>query len=162
MQRYNQVKAFTPEDFWYILLSLKRRIDREEKKVDFTWRREHLFEVDVVNEIYEDIMENPRARVTKVTQKNTKKWWVFHLHLRWFHLSSSQETTATDDRRASKGRITAPQAGTKESFGCMSIVNLFLLVSFKGSARSPKSYINKAFFHIPVQKRTNMIPNLTS
>ncbi|KAN0091264.1 DNA topoisomerase, type IA, core domain containing protein [Tylopilus felleus] len=74
VQRYNQVKAFTPEDFWYILLSLKRQINGEEKKIDFTWRRGHLFEVDVVNEIYEDIMENPRARVTKVTQKNTKKW----------------------------------------------------------------------------------------
>ncbi|KAG8214045.1 DNA topoisomerase [Butyriboletus roseoflavus] len=74
VQRYNQVKAFTPEDFWYIILSLNRQIDGEDKKVDFTWRRGHLFEVDVVNEIYEDIMENPRARVTKVTQKNTKKW----------------------------------------------------------------------------------------
>ncbi|KAI9571123.1 DNA topoisomerase [Boletus coccyginus] len=74
VQRYNQVKAFTPEDFWYILLSLNRQIDGEEKKVDFTWRRGHLFEVDVANEIYEDIIENPRARVTKVTQKNTKKW----------------------------------------------------------------------------------------
>ena len=120
VQRYNQVKAFIPEDFWYILLSIKRRIDREEKKVDFTWRRGHLFEVDVVNEIYEDIMENPLARVTKVTQKNTKKWCVFYLHLR-LHPFSSQETTTTDDRRASKGRITTPQASTQESFGCMSI-----------------------------------------
>lgn len=120
VQRYNQVKAFIPEDFWYILLSIKRRIDREEKKVDFTWRRGHLFEVDVVNEIYEDIMENPLARVTKVTQKSTKKWCVFYLHLR-LHPFSSQETTTTDDRRASKGRITTPQASTQESFGCMSI-----------------------------------------
>ncbi|KAF8134539.1 DNA topoisomerase [Boletus edulis] len=74
VQRYNQVKAFTPEDFWYILLSLNRQIDRKENKVDFTWRRGHLFEVEVVNEIYDDITEHPRARVTKVTQKNTKKW----------------------------------------------------------------------------------------
>ncbi|KIJ18604.1 hypothetical protein PAXINDRAFT_110078 [Paxillus involutus ATCC 200175] len=74
VQRYNQVKAFTPEDFWYILLSLNRGINGEEKKVDFTWRRGHLFEADVVTEIYEDILENPRARVTKVTRKNTKKF----------------------------------------------------------------------------------------
>lgn len=123
VQRYNQVKAFTPEDFWYILLSLNRQINGEDKKVDFTWRRGHLFEADVVNEIYEDIMENPRARVTKVTQKNTKKWCVFHFRLQ-LHPFTLQETTATDDRRASKGRVTAPQASTKESSGCMSIRQL--------------------------------------
>jgi hypothetical protein len=125
------VKAFTPEDFWYILLSLKRRIEREEKKVDFTWRRGHLFEVDVVNEIYEDIVENPLARVTKVTKKNTKKWCVFYLHLQ-LHPFSSQETTTADDRRASKGRIAAPQASTKESFGCMSIRQLVPLGIVQG------------------------------
>ncbi|KAG9316734.1 prokaryotic type I DNA topoisomerase, partial [Chiua virens] len=74
VQRYKQVKEFTPEDFWHILLSLDRQVHGEAKRVDFTWRRGHIFELDVVNEIYEDIIENPRARVTKVTQKNTKKW----------------------------------------------------------------------------------------
>ncbi|KIM69269.1 hypothetical protein SCLCIDRAFT_1177215 [Scleroderma citrinum Foug A] len=74
VSRYNQVKSFTPEDFWYISLSLERELDREMKKVDFTWRRGHLFEEDVVIEIYEDGMESPRARVVKVTKKNVKKW----------------------------------------------------------------------------------------
>jgi len=74
VSRYNQVKSFTPEDFWYISLSLERELDREMKKVDFTWRRGHLFEEDVVIEIYEDITESPRARVVKVTKKNVKKW----------------------------------------------------------------------------------------
>ncbi|KAI6169344.1 DNA topoisomerase III [Pisolithus thermaeus] len=72
--RYNQVKSFTPEDFWYILLSLDREIGGENKKVGFTWRRGHLFALDVVTEIYEDIAESRRARVTKVTKKNVKKW----------------------------------------------------------------------------------------
>ena len=117
VHRYNQVKAFTPEDFWYILLSLNREIDGEEKKIDFTWRRGHIFEVDIVNEIYDDIMENPRARVTKVTQKNTKKWCVVHIHFP-LHPFNLQETSTTDDRRAPKGGITAPQASAQESFGC--------------------------------------------
>ncbi|KAI6113286.1 DNA topoisomerase [Pisolithus croceorrhizus] len=56
--RYNQVKSFTPEDFWYILLSLDREIGGEQE----------------VTEIYEDITESPRARVMKVTKKNVKKW----------------------------------------------------------------------------------------
>ncbi|KAL4074090.1 DNA topoisomerase [Scleroderma citrinum] len=74
VSRYNQVKSFTPEDFWYIFLSLERELDGEMKKVEFTWRRGHLFEEDVVIEIYEDISEFPRARVVKVTKKNVKKW----------------------------------------------------------------------------------------
>lgn len=155
------MKAFTPEDFWYILLSLKRQVAGEEKKVDFTWRRGHLFEVDIVNEIYEDIMENPRARVTRVTQKNTKKWCVFHTHhpIQPFSL---QETTTPDDCRASKSRITAPQTSTKEGFGCMFTPNSSRGVSFMDIIRSPKSSINRAFFHILAQKRINMIPNSTS
>jgi DNA topoisomerase IA len=101
------VKAFIPEDFWYILLSLNREINGEVKKVDFTWRRGHLFEADVVAEIFEDILENSRARVTKVTQKNTKKWYVILLF--FFNRAShrNQETATTDDRRASKGGIEA-------------------------------------------------------
>ncbi|KAG6335258.1 hypothetical protein ID866_3833 [Astraeus odoratus] len=74
VSRYKQVKSFTPENFWYIYLSLDRELDGEMKKVDFTWRRGHLFEYDVVLEIFEDILEIPRARVIKVTKKNTKKW----------------------------------------------------------------------------------------
>lgn len=115
------MKAFTPEDFWYIILSLNRQINGEDKKVDFTWRRGHLFEVDVANEIYEDIVENPRAQVTKVTQKNTKKWCVFYFRFQLYPFNLPKETTTIDDRRASKGRITAPQASTKKSFRCMSI-----------------------------------------
>ncbi|KIJ68114.1 hypothetical protein HYDPIDRAFT_83606 [Hydnomerulius pinastri MD-312] len=76
VSRWQQVQSFTPEDFWYILLSLNRPIQGEDTKVDFTWKRGHLFEEEVVREIYEDIMVNPRARVVKVTQKNTKKWQV--------------------------------------------------------------------------------------
>lgn len=73
--RYNQVKAFTPEDFWYILLSLNRAApDGEELQVDFGWRRGHLFDEEVVQEIYGGVIEAERARVVKVTEKNVKKW----------------------------------------------------------------------------------------
>ncbi|KAH7920702.1 prokaryotic type I DNA topoisomerase [Leucogyrophana mollusca] len=70
VSRYQQVKAFVPENFWYILLSL----NREDKEVQFNWRRGHIFDFDVIMLIYEDVLECPRARVVKVTQKNTKKW----------------------------------------------------------------------------------------
>lgn len=69
VQRYNQVKSFVPEDFWYIHLS----VDRDEMKVDFNWKRGHLFEHQVVAEIYEEVLQSPTARVVKVTQKDVKK-----------------------------------------------------------------------------------------
>jgi len=69
VQRYNQVKSFVPEDFWYIHLS----VDRDDKKVDFNWKRGHLFEHDVIVEIYEEVLESPTARVVKVTKKDVKK-----------------------------------------------------------------------------------------
>ncbi|KAG2148661.1 DNA topoisomerase [Suillus bovinus] len=70
VQRYNQVKSFVPEDFWYINFS----VDRDDKKVDFNWKRGHLFEPDIVAEIYEEILQSPSARVVKVTQKDVKKY----------------------------------------------------------------------------------------
>jgi DNA topoisomerase-3 len=48
-------------------------VDRDDKKVDFNWKRGHLFESDVVAEIYEEILQSPTARVVKVTQKDVKK-----------------------------------------------------------------------------------------
>ncbi|KAI0697280.1 DNA topoisomerase [Cytidiella melzeri] len=72
VSRYNQVKAFRPETFWYIFLALAREEDPAE--TPFTWRRGHLFDVAVAIALYEHVLINPLARVTKVTQKDTKKW----------------------------------------------------------------------------------------
>ncbi|KAH9008050.1 DNA topoisomerase, partial [Lactarius deliciosus] len=41
----------------------------------FTWRRGHLFNFTVAYAIYEGVLEDNLARVTKVTKKNTKKWY---------------------------------------------------------------------------------------
>lgn len=73
--RYNKVKNFRPEPFWYIYLSLTRPSSAEEQPVDteFTWRRGHLFHLQAAWALYEAALEYPTARVTKVTSKETKK-----------------------------------------------------------------------------------------
>lgn len=76
VSRYNQVKAFVPELFWYIYLALTR-VDEttgEEIETPFTWRRGHLFELETALALYEQVLDNPTAKVTQVTNKNTKKW----------------------------------------------------------------------------------------
>ena len=154
------MKAFTPEDLWYILLSVNRQIDGEEKKVDFTWRRGRVFEVDVVNEIYEDITENSRARVMKVTQKNTKKWYVFCFVFDHTNLFSRKPLPLTTVELQKAGSRLLKLAPKKVLDVCPSVN--FRLVSFKGSVRSPKSSISRVSFRIRARKRTNMIPNSTS
>ncbi|KAJ8518158.1 hypothetical protein ONZ45_g4767 [Pleurotus djamor] len=68
--RFKDVRNFIPEAFWYIYLALVR--NQEETK--FSWRRNHLFDMDVAAVIYQEVLANPTARVTKVTKKPTKKW----------------------------------------------------------------------------------------
>ncbi|KAJ6476019.1 prokaryotic type I DNA topoisomerase [Mycena vitilis] len=76
VQRYLQVKNFVPELFWYIFLSLSRPSSSQGGSVEteFKWRRVHLFDHDAAAVIYEHVISNPTARVTKVVEKNTKKW----------------------------------------------------------------------------------------
>ena len=77
MSRYNQVKAFRPETFWYIYLSITRESNEGEEEVTvFTWRRRHLFDFDVAMAIYEHVLESPVARVTEVRSKDSKKWFL--------------------------------------------------------------------------------------
>ena len=77
MSRYNQVKAFRPETFWYIYMSITRESNEGvEEETVFTWRRGHLFDFDVAMAIYEHVLESPVARVTEVKSKDTKKWFL--------------------------------------------------------------------------------------
>jgi len=81
VSRYEQVKAFVPETFWYIYLALIRpaggddpsQRDKERQTI-FTWKRGHLFDFDIALMLYEMVLERPMARVTKVVKKETKKW----------------------------------------------------------------------------------------
>lgn len=71
VSRYQQVKSFTPEPFWYIFMSVARDGGPE---CPFTWRRGHIFEFLVAVTLYEQVLESKTAKVTKITKKTTKKW----------------------------------------------------------------------------------------
>lgn len=65
-----------PEPFWYIAVSLMREGEEREEasEVSFTWRRGHLFDLPFATTLYEQCVEEPTARVTKVETKPTSKW----------------------------------------------------------------------------------------
>jgi DNA topoisomerase III len=74
VSRFDQVKAFKPEKFWYIYLALNHDVTGNQEETPFTWSRGHLFDFSVAYAIYVGVLEDNLARVVKVTKKNTKKW----------------------------------------------------------------------------------------
>jgi DNA topoisomerase-3 len=64
------VKNFKPETFW----GIKVVHVQERKKVNFLWRRVHLFDRAAVIVMLERCLLAKTAKVTKVNQKPTSKW----------------------------------------------------------------------------------------
>ncbi|EAW11515.1 DNA topoisomerase 3 [Aspergillus clavatus NRRL 1] len=70
VDRYLRVKNFKPETFW----GIKVMHVQEGMKVNFLWRRVHLFDRAVVTVMMERCLLAKKAKVTKVNQKPTSKW----------------------------------------------------------------------------------------
>ncbi|EPS30431.1 DNA topoisomerase 3 [Penicillium oxalicum] len=70
VDRYFRVKNFKPETFW----SIKVMLEREGKKVNFLWKRVHLFDRAAVIMMLERCLMAKQAKVTKVNQKPKSKW----------------------------------------------------------------------------------------
>ncbi|KAG5639039.1 hypothetical protein H0H81_007652 [Sphagnurus paluster] len=71
VQKWNLVKSFVSEPFWFIYLALTSSAGEE---TPFNWKRGHLFDEDVAVSLYDFVLSDPLARVIKVTKKGTKKW----------------------------------------------------------------------------------------
>jgi len=70
VERYKAIERFIPEPFWKIKVT--HSVD--EAKVEFTWKRQRLFDLTAA-QIYHDIcIENPLAKVDSVTSKPKSKW----------------------------------------------------------------------------------------
>ncbi|GJP92310.1 hypothetical protein CBS147343_6949 [Aspergillus niger] len=70
VDRYLRVKNFKPETFW----GIKVMHTRDDIKVNFLWKRVHLFDRVAVTVMLERCLMAKKAKVTKVTQKPTSKW----------------------------------------------------------------------------------------
>jgi DNA topoisomerase-3 len=64
------VQNFKPETFW----GIKVMLQREGIKVNFLWRRVHLFDRAAVTMMLERCLSAKQAKVTKVNQKPKSKW----------------------------------------------------------------------------------------
>ena len=70
VDRYQKVRDFKPEEFWYISLS----VQKDDTAAGFNWSRGHLFDQLAVFILYEMCVENPTCTVTSVTSRPTSKW----------------------------------------------------------------------------------------
>ncbi|KAL1959870.1 hypothetical protein VTO42DRAFT_1015 [Malbranchea cinnamomea] len=70
VDRYFRVKNFKPEPFW----SIKVTHEREKKKVNFNWRRVHLFDRAAVIVLFERCLTAKTAKVIDVKKRPAKKY----------------------------------------------------------------------------------------
>lgn len=117
VDRYNRVRNFKPETFWLI----KLMHTRDRIKVNFNWRRGHLFDRAVVTIIFEQCLDAKYAQVTKVQKKPTSKWRPLPLTTvelqiqgsRFLHMTSAQVMSVAE-KLYTKGFISYPRTETDQ------------------------------------------------
>lgn len=70
VDQYERIRAFAPEQFWYISVSL----ERDGSIVGFHWKRGHLFDFEIALVLYEQCVEQPLATVRSVRNTPTQRW----------------------------------------------------------------------------------------
>lgn len=125
----------------------------------FTWKRGHIFDEDVTIAIYDFVLFDPLARVTKVTKKGTKKWCVERkkkgsLHLTFLACRKPLPLTTVELQKA--GSRLLKLAPKKVLDVCQAPTSSTLYISTL-ITRFQKNYISKGFFHTPGQRLINSI-----
>jgi DNA topoisomerase-3 len=70
VERYFRVRNFIPEPFWSIKVTHKK----DDIKVNFNWKRVHLFDRMAVTILFERCLQARIAKVTKMQKRPTSKW----------------------------------------------------------------------------------------
>lgn len=117
VDRFKRVKAFVPEDFWYISVETRKN----NSKVNFVWQRPHFFDRLAGVLIYETCIEmsSDKARVTSVNRKPTSNWRPLPLTTvelqkdcsRYFKLSA-KDALAAAEQLYNKGFVSYPRTET--------------------------------------------------
>lgn len=165
VSRYNQVKSFVAETFWYIYLALSREdpsIGKSEE-TPFTWRRGHLFDMLVSIAIFEHVLASPIARVSKVTNKNTKKWFASSaISSRIWRLTIGAGNRSPLLRSTCRKQLHVYSESPLRKLWMYVLMHNCLRYTHQLSYRLRKSSTSKVFSHTPVRKQTSLIPSLTS
>ncbi|ORM42199.1 DNA topoisomerase 3-alpha [Babesia sp. Xinjiang] len=115
VERYRKIETFRPEDFW----SIQLYVDNEGDEHLFRWDRVQLFDRLAVLTLYEACLENPKARVTHVINRPTKRYPPLPLDTVEMHKDaaqhlkiSSHESMRLAEALYNKGYISYPRTET--------------------------------------------------
>ncbi|KIW01216.1 hypothetical protein, variant 1 [Verruconis gallopava] len=70
VDRYFRVRNFVPEPFW----SIKVSHQKDGVRVNFNWRRVHLFDRMMTTILYERCLQSKTAKVVRMQKRPTSKW----------------------------------------------------------------------------------------
>lgn len=115
VDRYNRVKNFTPEPFWYIAIDIKK----DDQKVPFTWTKGHFFDRLYVTLLYQQCLKHQKGVVKSVIKKPTLKWRPLPLTTvelqkdcaRFFRISAKKALDAAE-QLYNKGFVLYPRTET--------------------------------------------------
>lgn len=117
VDRYYRVRNFKPETFWLIKVIHKR----DNIKVNFNWRRVHLFDRAAVTILFEQCLDHKFAKVIKVQKKPTSKWRPLPLTTVELQMQGSRylrmnshEVMAVAEKLYQKGFISYPRTETDQ------------------------------------------------
>ncbi|KAM9843380.1 DNA topoisomerase 3-alpha [Aulostomus maculatus] len=115
VERFKAIQAFIPEVFYKIKVLHKV----EENTVDFSWKRNRLFNHTACLVLYQICMEDPIATVTSVTSKPKSKWRPLPLDTVELEKLASRklrinakETMKTAEKLYTQGFISYPRTET--------------------------------------------------
>lgn len=70
VDRYNRVKSFVPENFWYLSIDIKK----SNQKVLFSWTKGHFFDRLFVTLLYQDCLTHQEGKISSLVKKPTSNW----------------------------------------------------------------------------------------
>ena len=117
VDRYYRVRNFKPETFWLIKVVHKR----DGIKVNFDWKRVHLFDRAAVTILFEHCLDSKFGKITKVQRKPRSKWrplplTTVELQMQGsrFLRMNSHEVMAVAEKLYQKGFISYPRTETDQ------------------------------------------------
>ncbi|CAK7895942.1 DNA topoisomerase 3 [[Candida] anglica] len=127
VDRYNRVKNFVSEPFWFLCVDVKR----DNQTVQFTWTEGHFFDRLYVLLLYQNCLKSDQGQVTNVIRKPTSNWRPLPLTTvelqkdcaRIFKMSSKDALDAAE-KLYNKGFLSYPRTETDQFPATMDLKEL--------------------------------------
>ncbi|QDS73550.1 hypothetical protein FKW77_000530 [Venturia effusa] len=173
VDRYFRVRNFVSETFW----SIKVMYNKDSIKVNFNWKRAHIFDRMAVTTLYERCLHARHAKVTTMNKRPTSKWRPLPLTTvelqkngsRFLRMNSQTVMKIAEDLYT-KGWISYPRTETDQFDKAMDLRGLvqrqmqstqwgqFATLLINGGFQWPKSGRNNDKAHPPIHPVNFVVP----